>query len=247
MAVGGALEAAWLPSLKAILAHQSGRSTPAHNETGVLQLARHTGAAVGLVRQLEDRADMGEQHEILALAPGCGATLPGKVAALADTEDLAQALDGELLFRRIDELEPHRLPSLAKKAVARFRISRSWRSTSFSRRSRFNSAAMSSWRSAGGSSLSRSRRPSIQFRNVDSPIPRSAAISRRERPLVRASRTASSRNSGVKRFFGSGIGDLLPHGKNSPLSRRKSKDTKNGASTFDALDEMLRRNGWAFP
>jgi hypothetical protein len=25
------------------------------------------------------------------------------------------------------------------------------------------------------------------------------------------------------------------------------QDTKNGASTFDALDEMLRRNGWAFP
>ena len=27
----------------------------------------------------------------------------------------------------------------------------------------------------------------------------------------------------------------------------RSQDTKNGASTFDALDEMLRRNGWAFP
>src|SRR4051812_47580909 len=164
---------------------------------------------------------MGEQHEILALPLRGGTILPGEIAARADVEELAQALDGEVLLRRIDELEPHRLPSLAKKAVARFRISRSWRSTSFSRRSRFSSAAMSSWRSGGGSSISRSRRPSIQERSVDSPIPRSEAISRREQPLVWASRTASARNSGVKCFFGSGIGDLLLHGKELSTSPRQ--------------------------
>src|SRR5215217_9649202 len=68
----------------------------------------------------------------------------------------------------------------------------------------------------------------IQERRVESPIPRSSATSRRERPLVSANRTASARNSGVKRFFGSGIGNLLPHGKSSPLLRRKSSDTDSG-------------------
>src|SRR5918993_3150297 len=143
-AVGGALEAARLPGSEAVLAHQPGRPATTHGEAGVLQLARHAWAAVGPTRERKRRSHMGEQHQVLSLAPRRGAALPGEVAALAHLEDLAQALDGELLFRRIDEPEPHRLPSLAKKAVAFFRMSRSWRSTSFSRRSRFSSAAMSS-------------------------------------------------------------------------------------------------------
>src|SRR5215210_75529 len=143
-AVGGALEATLLPGSEPVLAHQPSRSTPTHNEADILQLACHARAAVGPVRQLEGRADMGKQHEVLSLPPTGGTAPPGEVAAWAHPENLAQALDGELFFRRIDELDPHRLPSLAKKAVARFRISRSWRSPSFSRRSRFSSAALSS-------------------------------------------------------------------------------------------------------
>src|SRR4051794_9196275 len=60
---------------------------------------------------------MGEQHEILALPLRGGTILPGEIAARADVEELAQACDREVLLRRIDEAEPHRLPSLAKKAV----------------------------------------------------------------------------------------------------------------------------------
>src|ERR1700712_3069636 len=156
---------------------------------------------------------MGEQDQVLALTARRGPVLPGEVAARADAEDLAQTLDGELSLRRIDELEPHRRPSLTKKAVARFRISLSWRNTSFSRRRRLSSAAMSSCRSAGGASTSRSRCPSIQWRRVESPTPRSAATARRLRPLVCARRTASARNSGVNVCLRSGIGGLLLHGK----------------------------------
>src|SRR3954452_23664516 len=58
---------------------------------------------------------MGQKDQILLLARARRTTSPGEVAAWADAEDLAQALDGEVLFRHIDELEPHRLPSLAKK------------------------------------------------------------------------------------------------------------------------------------
>src|SRR4051794_11794621 len=186
---------------------------------------------------------MGEQDQVLALTARRGPVLPGEVAARADVEDLAQTLDGELSLRRIDELELHRRPSLTKKAVARFRISRSWRSTSFSRRKRLSSAAMSSCRSAGGASISRSRRPSIQLRKVESSTPRSAATARRERPLVWARRTASPRNSGVNCFLGSAIGGLLLHGKSSPLLRGKSTNAglkrmasaQHGASYRDLL------------
>src|SRR3712207_2862481 len=223
MAVGRALEAARLAGSEPVLTHQPRCPAPPDAQPLVLQLARQARAAIRLVRQLEGRANMSEQHQVLSLTSGRGPALPGEVAALADPEDFAQALDGEVLFRRIDELEPHRLPSLAKKAVARFRISRSWRSTLFSRRSRFSSATMSSWWSSGGSCICRSRRRLIQFRSVDSPIPRSEATSRRERPLVSAKRTASSRNACVKSFFGSGIRNVLPYGKSSPLSRSKSR------------------------
>src|SRR4051812_19289859 len=188
---------------------------------------------------------MGEQDQVLALTARRGPVLPGEVAARADVEDLAQTQDRELSLRRIDEPKPHRRPSLTKKAGARFRISRSWRRTSFSRRKRFSSAATSSCRSAGGTSISRSRRPSIQLRKVESPTPRSAATARRERPLVWASRTASARNSGVNCFLGSAIGDLLHHGKSSPLLRGKSKQPNQEAAraALQHLAEQLH-NRW---
>jgi len=58
---------------------------------------------------------MGEQDQVLALTTRGGPVLPGKVAARADVEDLAQTLAGELPLSLIDELELHRFPSLAKK------------------------------------------------------------------------------------------------------------------------------------
>ena len=68
---------------------------------------------------------MRQQNHVLALSPTGGAILPGEIAALADAENFAEPVNGEFLLRLIDEAEPHRLPSLAKKVVARFRISRS--------------------------------------------------------------------------------------------------------------------------
>jgi len=144
MTVGGAFEPPLLPGSEAILTHQPGRPAAPHLQAVVLELARHPRAAIGAVRQGEGRAEMGQQHHVLALAPAGRATPPGKIAALADAKNFTQALNGEFLFRRIDEPEPHRLPSRTKKAVAFFRMSRSWRRISFSRRSRFSSAAISS-------------------------------------------------------------------------------------------------------
>ena len=76
-------------------------------------------------------------------------------------------------------------------------MSRSCFRTAFSRRSRFNSAC----RSTGASLGSLTSRSCLSHRvSVDKPMPRSSAISRRVRPLVSASRTASRRNSGVGLF-----------------------------------------------
>src|SRR3954469_20009024 len=63
---------------------------------------------------------MRQQNHVLALSPTGGAILPGEIAALADAENFAEPVNGEFLLRLIDEAEPHRLPSLAKKVVARF-------------------------------------------------------------------------------------------------------------------------------
>src|SRR6202453_4276326 len=188
----------------------------------IAKLARHARAAVGCVRQCKGRANMGQQHHVLILSTAGRSILPGKIAALADAKNLAETLDGEFLLRRIDETEPHRLPSLAKKVAALFRISRSCRKISFSRRNRFNSAAISSCRSGGGASRSRSRRLSIHRRSVERPIPRSSAISRCVRPLVSTRRTASASNSLPNRRCALPIKCSSFLQKSSPVLRGKS-------------------------
>lgn len=142
-AVGRAFEPALLPGTQVVLAHQPRRATPPDGKAIILQLARHPRTAIGAVRQGKSRADMRQHHHVIALTPTGRAILPSEVAALADAEHPAEAVDREILSRPIDELEPHRFPSRAKKAVARFSMSRSCRRISFSRRRRFNSAAIS--------------------------------------------------------------------------------------------------------
>jgi hypothetical protein len=121
-------------------------------------------ASVSAIRSFECGPHMGEQHHVLPLPVTGRPIFPGVEPARADPEHLAHAADGELCLLRVDEQELHRLPSLTKKAVARLRMSRSCRRTSFSRRSRFNSAATSSEPGLGGSSINRSRLRPIQRR-----------------------------------------------------------------------------------
>src|SRR3954471_3822528 len=140
---------------------------------------------------------MRQQNHVLALSPTGGAILPGEIAALADAENFAEPVNGEFLLRLIDEAEPHRLPSLAKSCGP-------FQDLAFLTQN-FILAAQS-FQFGGGIFLARrhgrridrrSRLRPIQRTKVDSPIPRSSAISRCVRPLVCASRTASSANSGV--------------------------------------------------
>src|ERR1700692_3640970 len=80
---------------------------------------------------------MCQRHHVVTLAAAGWPAPPGEIAALTNTKHAAQAMDGEFRFRPINEREPHRLPSRAKKAVAFFRMSRSCRRISFSRPSRW--------------------------------------------------------------------------------------------------------------
>src|ERR1700687_5103855 len=161
---------------------------------------------------------MCQQHHVVTLAATGWPTLPGEIAALTNTKHTAQAVDGEFRFRPIDEREPHRLPSRTKKGVAFFRVPRPWRGISFPRRSRLNSA-VTSLSAAAGSTARRSRLRPIQRTSVDSPIPRSPAISRCVRPLVCTRRTASSSNSFVNRRC-CVIEFLIAHGELSTFPKQ---------------------------
>src|ERR1700712_381050 len=96
VAVGGPLEPPLLPGPEPVLPHQTGRSASSDGQAAVLQLPRHPRAAVRAVRQREGRPDMRQQHHVLMLAATSRTAFPGKVAALANAKDMAQAVDGEL-------------------------------------------------------------------------------------------------------------------------------------------------------
>src|SRR5690606_31495864 len=76
--------------------------------------------------------------------PGRGEALPPRVVATSgDTQQAAQGRHRKVFLLRLDEREGrYRIPSLslAKKAAAFLRISRSWRSVRTSRRSWRNSS-----------------------------------------------------------------------------------------------------------
>src|SRR5580704_14224107 len=168
IAVSRPFEPPLLPNLQAIFMHQPRRSSSSHGEAAILQLARHPRTAISAVRQCERGSNVCQQHHVIALTPTGWPIFPCKIAALTDAEHSAKTVDGELVFRLIDELELHRLPSLAKKAVAFFRMSRSCRRISFCRRSRFSSAVMSSDRAFSGAPISRSRFRAIQIPSASS-------------------------------------------------------------------------------
>src|SRR5688500_8297318 len=100
MAVGRTLEAARWAGSAPVLTHQPRCPAPADAQPLVLQPARQARAAIRHLRQLEGRANMSEQHQVLSLTLGRGPALPREVAALADPQAFAQALVGEVLFRR---------------------------------------------------------------------------------------------------------------------------------------------------
>src|SRR5438445_4695943 len=140
-------------------------------------------------------ADPGGQPGVLKRARPQRPLPPGVIAGPADPEDATDDRDRVRGLLRGDEpIDAHPVPpSLAKKAAAFLRISRSSARTRFSRRSRRSSS-----RSA---ELSPSALPSStsswtdQFRSDCGDTPSSRASCGTERPLLRSNLTASERNS----------------------------------------------------
>ena len=165
---------------------------------------------------------MGQQHHVLMLSTAGRSILPGKIAALTDAKNLAETLDGEFLLRRIDETEPHRLPSLAKKVAAPLQ----------------DLAFLPQDLILAPQPLQLSRQVLLPFgrRRLDlvlealvepasqrrRPTPRSMAISLCVRPLTSTNRTASASNSFPNRRCGLPMKCSSFLQKSSPLSQGKS-------------------------
>lgn len=173
------------------------------------KVAVHAGTAVGAVRKCEGRSDILQIDHVLQLKTTGGVFLPGEEPALANSQNTAHLADWKACVLRCGEGKDRRFLSFTKKAsplslgpMARqwrpiFKISRSCFRTAFSRRNRFSSP----WRWTGASACPRASRSWLsQHASVDNPTPRSSAFSLRVRPLGSASRTASSRNSGIGLF-----------------------------------------------
>ena len=126
------------------------------------------------------------------------AVAPCIVTALRHAQQMARLGDRNVSLARINELKPHRLGSLANKAVAFFKRSRSARRSSFSQRNRAFSVSRSSCRPDKRSSSRKRRRHAV---SVDLPTPRSCATSSTVRPLSRLIRTASRLKSSVNLAF----------------------------------------------
>src|SRR5215204_4792678 len=142
-----------------------------------------------------DLADALGQPRVLERPRRSRPALPGVKARAADAQHAAHRLDRVLGLLRRDEPEDHRRLSLslAKKAAAFLRISRSSVSVRTSRRNRRNSSR--------SSQVSPSRRPSsmstwrAQLRSDCGETPSSRASTGTDLPLRLSSSTASRRNS----------------------------------------------------
>src|SRR5215207_1155432 len=128
-----------------ILSHQTGNTSPRAAHSQSLEFGVDPGIAVCSSATSMDLPDLLGQARVLFGSLGGQARLPVVVATSGDPQDPAQHRDRIAGLLRVDEpIATHRLPSsLAKKTVAFFRISRSWRRTLFSLRSRLNSSRSS--------------------------------------------------------------------------------------------------------
>ena len=128
------------------LAHQPGDALLADlDPVCELELRVDPGRTVDLLRLGVDLPDPLGQLTVGELACARRPPLPRVEALTGNADGTAQQGDGELCGLSLDEPEPRhgRSVSLAKKAAARFRISRSWRNTRFSRSSSRNRARSS--------------------------------------------------------------------------------------------------------
>ena len=162
-----------------VVSHQATNATVTHIEAYVFQLLRHAWTAITAQRHGKLLADVGKHDHVLSLALAEGTTSERTISTRADIHDLAQSFDRQ-----------------GKQSPGLFTDPCKSRSIPFSLRSSAISRSRSGWK-VGFSRLRRSC--FIQRFNVEKPTPQSAATCFRGSPLVKATRTASARNSSVGR------------------------------------------------
>src|SRR3954466_5549179 len=155
----------------------------------------HPGTAVAPLRLRVDDANPGEERLVLFHPLGERAGTPCVVPGPRHLQHPTHRGDVKDAGVRLDELEPHR-SSLAKKAVAFFKMSRSSLSRSFSRRSRRFSSSRST--RVGVEAPARCRAAMRhQVRRLWGCMPRSFATCTTSPLPLSTSRTASRRNSSL--------------------------------------------------
>ena len=192
--VGRAHETPLATGLKTFLAHQPMNAFGIDREAGRPQICRQAGTAI-LAAVTGETSSQFRNQPIIAAPPCRGSACPPGIEATArDRQQATQSEHRIALALRLDPGVPHR-DVLAKYAAARFRISTSIRSCSFSVRSRLSSACASSIRSSAPRVTScrpeRARR--TQLAKVFSDMSKLRATSAVVRPPSITCRTASSR------------------------------------------------------
>src|SRR5262249_28018886 len=140
-----------------VVTHQLGDRVDAAGVTARRQLGVPARAAVAGLDRGVDRPDFHAESVVPLLLGAAGALPPGVVAGGRDLQRRAKQPDGPAVHVRVDEAVGH-VASLAKNAVAFFRMSRSASSRLFAARRRWTSSSRGeSWPLPGkaGSPLSR--------------------------------------------------------------------------------------------
>src|SRR5215210_898884 len=230
----------------ACLAHQPLDPLPTDGDAVGAQVAVDPGRAVGAAARDMQLAHPLQQRLVSDGARRSWTDQPGVKAGAADAEHATERLDRMVCPLRSDEpKDAHRLPlSLAKKAAAFFKISRSSSSTFTWRRSRRSSSR--------SSLLSPSRSPASisaclhQIRSDSYETPSSPAISRTARPLETTNATASRRNASGYGFVYSlrfDMNTILPPDPDGPSAQVSTKAGElhptGGLSKFGASPRAI--------
>jgi hypothetical protein len=204
-AVGGACsEPARRYCLDTVMAHEPLNPATARRVPQAAQGRMDSWPAIAPAMGQMEAPDLGEQSTIGRLARTFGPAAPSIIPCRRDAHDIAQDTNRERLALIFDDAEFH-FGSSEKMRSVFFRISRSMRRRSFSRRRRTFSVAKS--RPAGGIAacvMGRRGDPAWlpafllhQARSRAAGIPSSPAIWLNGRPLLAKSPTASRLNSSV--------------------------------------------------
>src|SRR5262249_9273757 len=220
--IGGAAELSPSPGGHPVPAHRGAQRVAAAGRARRPELGVNARAAVAGLRLGVDLLDGDDQGLAPPLARAGRPSPPAVVAAGRDAEHLAHQPDRPAVAVALHESVPHD-DSLAKKAVAFFKISRSMRSRWFSARSRRSSSSTAGRCPLPGNACApSSARACFQLRSMLSLRSRSRATSARLRPCSVMRRTASILNSRVNVRRCLAIADLLTSSLRSFLSAHHS-------------------------